>query len=267
MTSSTRSSRGSRGSSPVTEQPAPTGPLTPNDLTQLCTVVRENLPVKPGEKPSMRVQATYRRKDEPDVPLKVVDVKLRKEGLYLWGVWEDEPTKEYPFPHPELEYHLVKLRNDLRTRTGSEGGISAVQGGVNAGMSGPQVPIPPGMSSQLPDSTISGNVVRGVQGFDEGMTGAGATPIMLDPNLLDPYEPLTYDPWFRTFDDDGFRTRDLIRELRDAPEFGLRANQYFQDRTFVKQQKRNFNGIFRKWIILARQTPGIKVLFWRWDEL
>ena len=56
--------------------------------------------------------------------------------------------------------------------------------------------------------------------------------------------------------DDGFRLRDLFRELKEAPEYGLRLNQFFQDRSFQRQQERNFDQLLGKWIILARKTPG-----------
>ena len=32
----------------------------------------------------------------------MVEGKIRIEGLELWGVWSDEPGKEYPFQFNEL---------------------------------------------------------------------------------------------------------------------------------------------------------------------
>ena len=110
MNPSTRSLRSSRRSSPVTEPLAPTEPLTTHDLTNVCAVIRERLLLAPADKPAVSVQAFFRRKDEPNESI-AVHGKVRQEGLELWAVWEDEPTKEYPFPHAELNYYQVKIHH------------------------------------------------------------------------------------------------------------------------------------------------------------
>ena len=183
-------------------------------------------------------------------------------------MWEDEPTKEYPFPHAELNYYQVKIHHfpGEVPQTETRGGTA--QGGPQTAGDPTQPSTTPGTQPTVPSAmlpTQGRRPVRQMNALDETRVNeepaevifsTDASPLVLDPNALDPYEPITFEPWIMSLDEGGFRTRDLIRELRDAPEFGLRVNQYFQDRTFVKQQERNFNGIFCKWIILARQTPG-----------
>ena len=73
---------------------------------------------------------------------------------------------------------------------------------------------------------------------------------------IDPYEPVTWPGHIDQRNDDGFRIKDLFRELKEAPEYGLRLNQYYQDKSFQMQQERNFDQLLGKWILLARQTPG-----------
>ena len=231
--------RSSRSASPASEPLVPTEPLSQQELSLVCTVAREKLLFKK----SVQVRAIFRRKDDLNGGRQTVMGKLRKDGLDLWAVWEDKPSKEYQFPHPDLDYYELNIIEDRE--------------------------LPPALienSSQLlTDETHqlgSRNEAAGMQEVIGGRTGAA--PIsealregrLLDPNALNAYEPLTYEPWINAADDDGFRTRDLIRELRDAPEFGLRVNQFYHDRTFIKQQERLFNSVFCKWIIFARLIPN-----------
>ena len=246
MTSSTRSLRNLRSVSPGADELAPTEPLPAQALNQLCTVVREKLLVAQGERPSVRVRAVFRRKDEPNEPTQMLEGKIRKEGLELWGVWSDEPNKEYPFPYSELNYYRVDIQDEMRITESENLRTSNDPTAV--------LPRTQTMTSRVPRPVTTTD--HGEQGLPGDLSASETTPPILDPNALDPYEPITYEPWLLTLDEGGFRTRDLMRELRDAPEFGLRVNQFFQDRSFVKQQERNFTGIFCKWIVLARQTPG-----------
>ena len=43
-----------------------------------------------------------------------------------------------------------------------------------------------------------------------------------DPKNFSPYDPTTWGPWLNAGDE--FKARDLIRELRDAPQLGVRFN-------------------------------------------
>ena len=108
---STRALRSSRSSSPV-QSLEPIEPLTQQELSLVCTVVREKLMLKPGNHPVMKVEATFRRKDDSGAGRQTLFGKVRKEDLELWAVWEDKPSKEYPFPHPELDYYAVQVIDD-----------------------------------------------------------------------------------------------------------------------------------------------------------
>ena len=171
--------------------------------------------------------------------------KLRKEGLDLWGVWEDKPSKEYPFPHPDLDYFEINIIEDRE---------------VPSSVANSQVPIsePVGSSGELPSSAQEMAGGRQIEGPSLTLPEAPqeGSPRLLDPNALNPYEPITFEPWINALDDDGFRTRDLIRELREAPEFGLHGNRFYYDRSFVERQERVFNSIFCKWIVFARLIPN-----------
>ena len=132
---STRALRSSRSSSPTAESLVPTEPLTQQELSFVCTVARERLFVKP----SVQVQASFRRKDDRNGARQTLMGKLRKEGLDLWGVWEDKPSKEYPFPHPDLDYFEINIIEDRE---------------VPSSVANSQVPIsePVGSSGELPSS-------------------------------------------------------------------------------------------------------------------
>ena len=85
--------RNSRSLTPGADDLAPTEPLPTQSLNQLCTVVRKKLMIATGERPVVRVRAVFRRKDEPNEPTQMVEGKIRKQGLELWGMWSDEPDK------------------------------------------------------------------------------------------------------------------------------------------------------------------------------
>ena len=139
--------------------------------------------------------------------------------MEMWAVWDDEPGKEHPFPHQQLDYFRVDVE-DMGVVEGS-GGLEfiALEGGR---------PLPPDAQPVVPTSGVK----------------------------IDPYEPITWPGYIDAKHDDGFRLKDLFRELKEAPEYGLRLNQFFQDRSFQRQQERNFDQLLGKWIILARKTPG-----------
>ena len=237
----TRTLRSSRSSSPAGQQLEPTEPLNPQELSLVATMARETLTGMQGDNPSAHVMATFRRKDDVSGKRQTLYGKLRKEGLKLWGVWEDKPSKEYEFPHPDLDYfevNLVEQRKLSRRRPLSAQEAQDVNEPPTQELHEELGARPICPTSQL-SSDPNAQIPEGV-----------------DPNALDPYEPITFGPWINYFDDGGFRTRDLMRELRDAPEYGLRVNQYYQDRGFVIRQERFFNNVFCKWILFARMIPN-----------
>ena len=67
-----------------------------------------------------------------------------------------------------------------------------------------------------------------------------------DPKSFSPYDPVTWQPWIDT--EDLFKPRDLIRELREAPQLGVRFNP-------PPQRDRLFK-ILIEWIYAARLTEG-----------
>ena len=62
-----------------------------------------------GERPVVRVRAVFRRKDEPNEPTQKVEGKIRKQGLELWGMWSDEPDKEFN----SLSIKLLNLKTRM----------------------------------------------------------------------------------------------------------------------------------------------------------
>ena len=200
---STRNLRSSRSSSPAVQRPEPTEPLSQQELSLVCTVAREKL----LSRVAVNVRAKFRRKDSSSEAMQVVQGKIRKEGIELWGVWDNEPSKEYPFPHADLYYYGISIIDDPPATTGLEQGSTA--NGLRT-------------SQNFPDG---GGTNEAIVNADTVETGIPFGPSAnLDPNGLDPYEPITFTPWINAFDDGGFRVRDLMRELREAPEFGLRVN-------------------------------------------
>ena len=175
-------------------------PLNVNRMRAICTRIREFLMLMPGESPALGITAEWKRKDSPNSEIRKTTAKVRKEGLDLW---ENEASKEYPFPHPDMNYYDIEIDSEINQEQMEE------------------------------EAQVENEIGE-----------------HMDPNNLDPYEPITFEAWIMSADK--FKVRDLIRELKDAPEFGLRIDQFFVDRTFIKQQERNFENLFVKWIIYAR---------------
>ena len=96
MTSSTRSLRNLRSVSPGADELAPTEPLPAQALNQLCTVVREKLLVAQGERPSVRVRAVFRRKDEPNEPTQML---LNCEGHWSSSIVSPAGERASQAPH------------------------------------------------------------------------------------------------------------------------------------------------------------------------
>ena len=67
-----------------------------------------------------------------------------------------------------------------------------------------------------------------------------------DPKSFSPYDPVTWQPWIDT--DDLFKPRELIRELREAPQLGVRFNP-------PPQRERLFK-MLTEWVYAARNTEG-----------
>ena len=78
------------------------------------SVIGEKLLTKDGDNPSIDVQAKLRRKDQGNLEKQTLYGKIWKQGFDLWGIWEDKPSKEYPFPHPELDYFEVNVMEQKR---------------------------------------------------------------------------------------------------------------------------------------------------------
>ena len=57
---------------------------------------------------------------------------------------------------------------------------------------------------------LAGGRSIGVPLVSTSESPSDGAPLLVDPNALNPYEPLTFGPWIKAVDDDGFRTRDLI---------------------------------------------------------
>ena len=186
--------------------------------------------LKPGNHPVMKVEATFRRKDDSEAGRQTLFGKVRKEGLELWAVWEDKPSKEYPFPHPELDYYAVQVIDDSPPESSSASSSNPstsssnpTQVALQSTSGRPPGPLHDEAFSNRND--LAGGRSIGVPLVSTSKNPSDGAPLLVDPNALNPYEPLTFGPWINAVDDDGFRTRDLIRELRDAPEFELRINQ------------------------------------------
>ena len=67
-----------------------------------------------------------------------------------------------------------------------------------------------------------------------------------DPKGFSPYDPVTWQPWIDT--DDLFKPRELIRELREAPQLGVRFNP-------PPQRERLFK-MLTEWVYAACNTEG-----------
>ena len=221
MTSDSTQQVSSRSSSPTGQQ-IPSEPLRNKDLNAVVSNVCEKLLTCTTEPATVHLKASWRRKDSPSAPLTTSHGKARRDGIEIWAVWEDDLTTEYPFPHAELNYYVIEILDQ------EHASLSVQQ----APSLGGGRPLPPQYGSQE-------------------VSGQETVPPSLK---LQHYEPVTYEAWINARNDDGFKIRDLMRELREAPEFGLRLNQYFYDKNFVKQQERNFDNLLGRWILLARQT-------------
>ena len=68
-----------------------------------------------------------------------------------------------------------------------------------------------------------------------------------DPKGFSPYDPVTWQPWIDT--DDLFKPRELIRELREAPQLGVRFNP-------PPQRERLFK-MLTEWVYAAVQYGGM----------
>ena len=109
----------------------------------------------------------------------------------------------------------------------------------------------PGMAYDFPfpDINYFSLEITSVRAVMPGGRKTDETPptskIITDPAKFTTYEPLTWGPWLES--EDELRVRDLIRDLRAAPEFGLLFNSPpIRERLFK---------IIQEWVYAARVFP------------
>ena len=197
----------------------PENPMGSSEMSIMKSRVCEKLLLAKDVAPVLHIKAVWQRKDASTSAKRTSHGKIRREGKEMWAVWEDDPTREYPFPPNDLNYFRIDQEEADPQSSNNLPETQPLDGGR---------PLPPNLQSFASMNSLK----------------------------LDPYEPITWPAWIDARNDEGFRIRDLIRELKEAPEYGLRLNQFFQDRSFQKQQERNFDNLLGKWIMLARDTPG-----------
>ena len=83
--------------------------MTASDIRRMCTLIRERLILVPSESPTLGTTAHWKRKDYQS--RKVSNAKVRKEGLELYAVWENEGAKELKFPHQDMEYYEIQVED------------------------------------------------------------------------------------------------------------------------------------------------------------
>ena len=88
-------------------------PLNVNRMRAICTRIREFLMLMPGESPALGITAEWKRKDSPNSEIRKTTAKVSKEGLDLWALWENEASKEYPFPHPDMNYYDIEIDSEI----------------------------------------------------------------------------------------------------------------------------------------------------------
>ena len=152
----------------------PENPMGSSEMSIMKSRVCEKLLLAKDVAPVLHIKAVWQRKDASTSAKRTSHGKIRREGKEMWAVWEDDPTREYPFPPNDLNYFRIDLEE-----------------------------AEPQSSNNLPETLP----LNGGRPLPPSQQGVRINGIALK---LDPYEPITWTARIKARNDVSFRIRDMI---------------------------------------------------------